>query len=100
MLREGPRLPAHATETADWLHVGVYLAWPGHVVLRYPGSAADDGLDQVAGARGVRLVSAPPLPDEAADPVTRAILASLDAELLGAEAWSRVAVATPDDKGP
>ena len=100
MLREGPRLPAHATETADWLHVGVYLAWPGHVVLRYPGSAADDGLDQVAGARGVRLVSAPPLPDDAADPMTRAILASLDAELLAAEAWSRVSATMRDDKVP
>ncbi len=61
MLRESPRLPAHACDTADWLHVGVYLAWPGHVVLRFPGSAADAELERTLAARGVRLVDTPPL---------------------------------------
>lgn len=89
MLREGPRLPAHAFETADWLHVGIYLAWPGHVVLRLPGSDADDQVRDVETARGIGLADAPPLPDAATDPVSRAVLASLDAELLAAEAWSR-----------
>ena len=41
-------------ETADWLHVGVYLAWPGHVVLRIPGSAADAEVERTLDARGVR----------------------------------------------
>lgn len=100
MLREGPRLPAHAFETADWLHVGVYLAWPGHVVLRFQGSDADDDLRDVTRARGVHLVDAPPLPDEAVDPVSRSVIASLDAESLAAEAWSRVDASGHDDKVP
>ena len=37
MLREAPRLPAHAYETGDWLHTGVYLALPGHRVAAVPG---------------------------------------------------------------
>lgn len=100
MLREAPRLPAHAFETEDWLHVGIYLAWPGHVVLRLPGSDADDQVGDVETERGIRLVDAPPLPDAATDPVSRAVLASLDAELLAADAWSRADARTTDDKGP
>ena len=42
MLREAPRLPAHAWETADWLHVAVYLALPGHRAVLVPGSPTDD----------------------------------------------------------
>ena len=42
MLREAPRLPAHAFETGDWLHTGVYLALPGHRVVLLEGSPADD----------------------------------------------------------
>jgi len=104
MLREAPRLSAHASETADWLHVGVYLAWPGHVVLRFPGSAADAELERTLDARGVRLVDAPPVdgPGAAttaaaaaaatgAGAIERAILTSIDAELLSAELWSRAA---------
>lgn len=92
MLREGPRLPAHAYETADWLHIGVYLAWPGHAVLRYPGSAADGELDAVLGRRGVAPVDAPRRPpdgDAPGDLVAAAIVASIDAEVLAAELWSR-----------
>lgn len=100
MLREGPRLPSHAFETADWLHVGIYLAWPGHVVLRFPGSDADGVVRDVQTTRGIWLVDAPPLPDAATDPVSRAVLASLDAELLAAEAWSRADARTTDDKAP
>lgn len=92
MLREAPRLPAHAGDTADWLHVGVYLAWPGHVVLRIPGSAADAALQRTLDARGVRLVDTPPLELPAtAGVVQRAILASIDAELLAVELWARTA---------
>ena len=45
MLREGPRLPADATETGDWLHVDVYLSKrPGYTALLFPGSRFDDGV--------------------------------------------------------
>ncbi len=48
MLREGPRLPAAATETGDWLHVDVYLSKrPGYTALLFPGSRYDDGRDGV-----------------------------------------------------
>lgn len=106
MLREGPRLPAHAGETADWLHVGVYLAWPGHAILRFPGSAADTALEAVVAARGVRLVDAPvdggaPLVTDGGDPlagVIAAIIGSVDAELLAAQLWGRTS-ATDQDPG-
>jgi glucosamine--fructose-6-phosphate aminotransferase (isomerizing) len=102
MLREAPRLPAHAVETADWLHVGVYLAWQGHVVLHVPGSAADGELERTLRARGVRSVTTPPLGDEAAaGPVVEAILRSLDAEVLAATLWDRTSAAiTSPDKTP
>lgn len=87
LLREAPRLPAHAFETAEWLHVGIYVAWPGHVILRYPGAAADAELDGVAAARGARLVD---VPDQRVDgTLERAILGSLDAEILVAKLWAR-----------
>lgn len=103
MLREAPRLPAHAGDTADWLHVGVYLAWPGHVVLRIPGSAADVELERTLAARGVRLIDTPPIaPAGAASAnaaaIGRAILASVDAELLAAELWARTT--GTDNKAP
>lgn len=94
MLREAPRLPAHAGDIADWLHVGVYLAWPGHVVLRFPGSAADAELERTLRARNVQLVDVPALSVETGgplgSPIGRAIVASIDAELLAAELWARV----------
>lgn len=91
MLREGPRLPAHAGETADWLHVGVYLAWPGHAILRFPGSASDPALEAVVAARGVRLVDVPADGGMPREPIAAAIATSIDAELLAAELWSRTA---------
>lgn len=108
MLREGPRLPAHAYETADWLHIGVYLAWPGHAVLRYPGSPADGELDGVLRRRGVVLVDAPPrwhAGDGLGGIVADAIVRSVDAEVLAAELWSRTDATEPtrtvgDDKAP
>ena len=101
MLREAPRLPAHAVETADWLHVGVYLAWPGHVVLHVPGSAADGALEQTLLARDVRSVVTPPLPDPSPNPIVETIVRSLDAEILAATLWARTAaVTTGPDKAP
>ncbi len=89
MLREGPRLPAHAFDTGDWLHVGIYLAWPGHAVLRYPGSAADGALDDVVRRRGVTSVDVPARSGADGNPVVDGIVASLDAEVLAAELWAR-----------
>ena len=34
MLREGPRISAHAAETGDWSHVDVYLSkYPGYLAI-------------------------------------------------------------------
>jgi fructoselysine-6-P-deglycase FrlB-like protein len=42
MLREGPRVPADATETGDWSHVDVYLTkYPNYTALLFPGSPYD-----------------------------------------------------------
>lgn len=42
MLREGPRVPADATETGDWSHVDVYLnKYPNYTALLFPGSTYD-----------------------------------------------------------
>ncbi|MCC6224522.1 MAG: SIS domain-containing protein [Thermoleophilia bacterium] len=42
MLREGPRVPAFAAETGDWLHVDVYLSKrPGYRAILFPGSRYD-----------------------------------------------------------
>jgi glucosamine--fructose-6-phosphate aminotransferase (isomerizing) len=96
MLREAPRLPAHAFETADWLHVGVYLALPGHRLVLLSGSPADDEVIDTVGRRGgavVRLPDASPV----LDPLARAIVSSVAAELLAAELWTR---ARASDKMP
>lgn len=42
MLREGPRVPADATETGDWSHVDVYLTkYPDYTALMFGGSPYD-----------------------------------------------------------
>lgn len=42
MLREGPRIPADACETGEWLHVDVYLTRrPGYRAVLFPGSRFD-----------------------------------------------------------
>jgi fructoselysine-6-P-deglycase FrlB-like protein len=56
MLREGPRLPAHACETADWLHTAVYLALPGHRAVLFPGSAADAEVIDTFRRRGGEVI--------------------------------------------
>ena len=63
MLREGPRLPADATETGDWLHVDVYLSKrPGYTALLFPGSRFDDGVMAYARERGSAIVAIGPAP--------------------------------------
>jgi fructoselysine-6-P-deglycase FrlB-like protein len=57
MLREAPRLPAHAGETGDWLHTGVYLAFPGHRAIIFAGSASDADVAATIVRRGGDVVA-------------------------------------------
>ena len=88
MLREAPRLPAHAYETADWLHSGVYLALPGHRVVVVPGSDADGEVVATVERRAGAVVRLPA--DPRAGSIVRAIVESVRAEQLAAALWSRV----------
>jgi len=98
MLREGPRLPATAHETADWLHTAIYLALPGHRVLLFSGSDADAPVIRTVAGRGGETVAIGATLDGAAqlipvlavgDATGRAIVSSVVAELLAAELWRR-----------
>lgn len=84
MMREAPRLPAHAYDSGDWLHTGVYLAMPGHRVLLYPGAACDDEvIDTVERRGGVVSTVAP----TAGAVLARAIVDSVVAERVAAALW-------------
>ncbi len=87
MLREAPRLPATAYDTGDWLHTGVYLAFPGHRAVLFPGAAADAEVIETVERRGGGVIH---LPNRAADDTyRRAIVESVIPELLAAELWRR-----------
>ena len=88
MLREAPRLPATAHDTGDWLHTAVYLAIPGHRVLLFAGAAADAEVTATVERRGGMVISVPRTVTDA-DPIRRAIVESVTAELLAAELWRR-----------
>ena len=105
MLREAPRLPASAHETADWLHTAIYLALPGHRALLFSGSPVDGDVVRVIAGRGgaTATVGAPvagaaldipvgvPLPaDTRAPSVIDGLVRPVVAELLAAELWRRV----------
>jgi glutamine---fructose-6-phosphate transaminase (isomerizing) len=100
MLREAPRLPAHAGETGDWLHTSVYLAWPGHLAVLYAGATADGDVVATIVRRGGQVVAVgAPIPEasviietgrrEADGPFERAILESLVADRLALALWDR-----------
>jgi fructoselysine-6-P-deglycase FrlB-like protein/predicted esterase len=102
MLREGPRLPATAYETGDWLHTGVYLALPGHRALMFAGAAADAEVIDTIRRRGGEVVTidagaaqppdgAPSAQADARDPIRRSLIGSIVAERLAAALWRRVA---------
>jgi glucosamine--fructose-6-phosphate aminotransferase (isomerizing) len=58
MLREGPRLPADACETTDWLHTDVYLTKTiDYRAVLFAGSAADEEAMGWMRARGARVVA-------------------------------------------
>ncbi len=97
MLREAPRLPAHAAETGDWLHTGVYLALPGHRALLFPGAAADAEVTATIRRRGGEVASIPPASEATRDAIRRVVVDSVVAELLACELWRR---ADADDKAP
>jgi fructoselysine-6-P-deglycase FrlB-like protein len=94
MLREAPRLPARAYDTGDWLHVGVYLALPGHRALMYPGTRADVEAIATVERRGGMALRVEPASGR---PILRALADSVVAELVAAELWRR-AVAMPVDR--
>jgi hypothetical protein len=110
MLREAPRLTAHAHETADWSHTGVYLAFPGHRAIVVAGSPADGSVVDIIAGRGgesivigpdaiegaIAHIRVPPVPD----PYRRAIITSVVAELLAAELWRRTAADERPAPGP
>jgi fructoselysine-6-P-deglycase FrlB-like protein len=97
MLREGPRLPAVAHETGDWLHTAVYLALPGHRALLFAGAEADDEVSRTIARRGGETIVVGPLVEDAAQSIDvgtfggleSAIVRSVVAELLAAELWRR-----------
>ena len=88
MLREAPRLPAHAFETVDWLHTAVYLALPGHRALLFTGSPADTEVIETIRRRGGEVV----VLDE------DAITASSMVDRLALELWRRVSEAVAVDR--
>lgn len=98
MLREAPRLPANAHETADWLHTAVYLAFPGHRALLFRGSPADEEVvDTIRRRGGGTIVVGPGIEGAALTidtpplerPAERAIALSVIAELIALELWDR-----------
>lgn len=97
MLREAPRLPAHAAETGDWLHTGVYLALPGHRALLFPGSVADADVLATIRRRGGEVASIPTRRDALTDTISRTVLDSVAGELLACGLWHR---ASAEDKAP
>ena len=57
MVREGPRRPCHAAETADWSHVDVYLTKTlDYRLLLLPGSAYEPELLRWTAERGSTVV--------------------------------------------
>jgi glutamine---fructose-6-phosphate transaminase (isomerizing) len=109
MLREAPRIPAHAFDTGEWLHVGLYTLFPGDPVVLFTGSPADDEAIATIRARGGRVVTVGAAHDGAdahvmlpeavlSDGTVRALVEPAVAELLGAELWRRAAAVVRGDE--
>jgi hypothetical protein len=103
MLREGPRVPADANETGDWLHVDVYLSkHAGYRALLFPGSRFDAGVMEWARERASSIVAVGAPVDGAAlhipfpgadDPLVASLVETTVAEIAAAEMWRRQAPA-------
>ncbi len=101
MLREGPRLPAYACETADWSHVDVYLTrTTDYRLVLLAGSRWEDELLTWVRWRGSTLVAVGAEVEGAALTVryphddvddVRLLAETLVCELLAADAWGRTA---------
>ena len=99
MLREGPRLPASACETGDWLHVDVYLTKTlDYRALLFAGSRFDAEVMAWARERGSRFVVVGAEFDGASgvvryegdtDPDVALLTEILVPELIAADLWSR-----------
>ena len=97
MLREGPRLPAYACETADWSHVDVYLTkTTDYRLVLLAGSRWEDELLGWVRERGSTLVAVGAEVEGAALTVryphddrddVRLLTETLVGELLAAHAW-------------
>jgi glucosamine--fructose-6-phosphate aminotransferase (isomerizing) len=97
MLREGPRLPAYACETADWSHVDVYLTkTTDYRLVLLAGSRWEDELLGWVRERGSTLVAVGAEVEGAALTVryphddlddVRLLTETLVCELLAADAW-------------
>lgn len=99
VLREGPRIPAAASETGDWLHVDVYLTKrPGYRALLFPGSRFDGEVMRWAAERACTIVplgrsverakSCVPF-DGAGDPLVASLVEVSVAELVAGLWWQR-----------
>lgn len=102
MLREGPRVAAHAAETGDWAHVDVYLSkYPNYRAVLFSGSRHDGAVMEWAVPRAstVVAVGAPvegaalrvPLARDGTPvgPLTAALVEVSVVELLAATWWQR-----------
>ena len=99
MLREGPRLPADACETGDWLHVDVYLTKPlDYRAVLFAGSRFDPEVLGWARERGSSILTVgADLPDAKAsvryrgddDPDVALLTEVLVPELVAAQVWRR-----------
>ncbi|HET6507772.1 MAG TPA: SIS domain-containing protein [Baekduia sp.] len=99
MLREGPRVPADATETGDWSHVDVYLTkHPNYTALLYPGSPYDaEALDWLRERRSTYISIGRAIPGAALhipfphadDDLVAALVDVTVAELAAATWWRR-----------
>src|SRR5438477_417521 len=97
--RQGPRLPAHACETADWLHVDVYLTKSlDYRALFFAGSRFDDEAMGWMRDRGATVVA---VGDDIADakdtirypgdddPEVALLTEVLVPELVAADVWGK-----------
>ncbi|WP_445149457.1 SIS domain-containing protein [Baekduia sp. Peel2402] len=99
MLREGPRIPADATETGDWSHVDVYLSkYPNYTALLFPGSPYDAEALEWLTPRGAEYIAigqpvagaALHIPyNNADDPLVASLVDVTVAELAAATWWRR-----------
>jgi glutamine---fructose-6-phosphate transaminase (isomerizing) len=100
MFREGPRQPADACETGDWLHVDVYLTKPmSYRAVLFAGSRFDTDVVRWIHDRGGRVLAVGARSDADVEVRSRGdddgdvamITEILVPELLAAEAWRRQA---------